>query len=145
MASTADINDFNAFKQEIDRIDMEARGEEAQWLGKQEKKADLVKAMDEVVVAELKFLRKVAAAAEDTNTVDAIDIVLKKRQDRLNKLVTKLENELKEERKQLAGERQQRRTTRPGGVQQQDQPPGERPARSSPLRRARETVNQEQQ
>ena len=73
-AVTADINDFNAFKQELDRIDMEARGEDAQWLGKQEKKAELAKAMDEVVVAELKFLRKVAAAEKDANTVEAIDI-----------------------------------------------------------------------
>ena len=65
--------------------------------------------MNDVVVAELRFLRKVAAATNDTNTVEAIDLVLKKRQDRLNKLVTKLENEVKEERQQQAGERQQRR------------------------------------
>ena len=143
-AVTADINDFNAFKQELDRIDMEARGEDAQWLGKQEKKAELAKAMDEVVVAELKFLRKVAAAEKDANTVEAIDIVLKKRQDRLNKLVTKLENEVKEERRQQTTERRERRTPRTGGVQQQDQAPTERPARG-PVRRARETVNQEQQ
>jgi len=35
-----DVNDFNAFKREIDRIDMSARGEDSQWLGKQEKKAN---------------------------------------------------------------------------------------------------------
>ncbi len=99
-----DVNDFNAFKQEIDRIDIEARGEDTQWLGKQEKKAELAKAMDDVVVAELRFLRKVAAAANDTNTVEAIDLVLKKRQDRLNKLVTKLENE-SERRAPTAGGR----------------------------------------
>jgi hypothetical protein len=116
-----EVNDFNAFKRELDRIDLEARGEDTQWLGKQEKKAELAKAMDEVVVAELRFLRKVAAAANDTNTVEAIDLVLKKRQDRLNKLVTKLENELKEERRQQAPERQPRRTPRTGGVQQQGQ------------------------
>jgi DNA-binding LytR/AlgR family response regulator len=136
-----DVNDFNAFKQELNRIDMEARGEDTQWLGKQEKKADLAKAMDDVVVAELKFLRKVAAAANDANTVEAIDLVLKKRQDRLNKLVVKLENELKEERKQQAGERQQRKPTRTGGVQQQGQTPT---GGASPLKRAKGTVNQEQ-
>jgi len=137
-----DVNDFNAFKQEIDRIDIEARGEDTQWLGKQEKKAELAKAMDDVVVAELRFLRKVAAAAKDTNTVEAIDLVLKKRQDRLNKLVTKLENELKEERRQQAPERRERRTPR---VQQQDQTQTERPARSTnPVRRTRETINQDQ-
>jgi hypothetical protein len=129
-----DVNDFNAFKRELDRIDIEARGEDTQWLGKQEKKAELAKAMDDVVVAELRFLRKVAAAANDANTVEAIDLVLKKRQDRLNKLVTKLENELKEERRQQAGERQQRKPTRTGGVQQQNQT--ERPAGgTSPMRR----------
>jgi ribosome-associated translation inhibitor RaiA len=138
-----DINDFNAFKQELIRIDIEARGEDAQWLGKQEKKAELAKAMDDVVVAELRFLRKVAAAANDANTVEAIDLVLEKRRDRLNKLVTKLENELKEERRQQAGERQQRRPTRTGGMQQNQT---ERPARSTnPVQRTRDTINQEQQ
>ena len=115
-----EVNDFNAFKRELNRIDMEARGEDTQWLGKPEKKAELAKAMDDVVVAELRFLRKVAAATNDANTVEAIDLVLKKRLDRLNKLVTKLENEAKEERQSQAGERQQRRpaprTT--GGAQQ---------------------------
>jgi hypothetical protein len=136
-----DVNDFNAFKQELNRIDMEARGEDTQWLGKQEKKAELAKAMDDVVGAELRFLRKVAAASNDPNTVEAIDLVLKKRQDRLNKLVVKLENELKEERKQQTGERQQRKPTRTGGVQQQGQTPT---GGASPLKRARGAVNQEQ-
>ena len=136
-----DVNDFNAFKREIDRIDMEARGEDTQWLGKQEKKAELAKAMDDVVVAELKFLRKVAAATNDANTVEAIDLVLKKRQDRLNKLVTKLENEVKEERRQQVGERQQRRTPKAGaGGQEQSQTPRS----TNPVRRARDTVNQDQ-
>ena len=133
-----DINDFNAFKREIDRIDMEARGEDTQWLGKPEKKQELARAMDDVVVAELRFLRKVAAAANDTNTVEAIDLVLKKRHDRLNKLVTKLENEAKEERQQ----QRERRAPRTG-TQQQTQT--ERPVRSTnPVQRAKETINQDQ-
>jgi ribosome-associated translation inhibitor RaiA len=135
-----DVNDFNAFKQEINRIDMEARNEDTQWLGKQEKKAELAKAMNNVVVAELRFLRKVAAATNDANTVEAIDLVLKKRQDRLNKLVTKLENEAKEERQQ----QRERRAPRTG-TQQQTQTQTERPARSTnPVQRAKETVNQDQ-
>jgi hypothetical protein len=141
-ANVPEVNDFNAFKRELDRIDMEARGEDTQWLGKQEKKAELAKAMDDVVVAELKFLRKVAAATNDANTVEAVDLVLKKRQDRLNKLVTKLENELKEERRQQAPERRERRTPKVGaGGQEQPQTP----RGTSPARRAREAVNQEQQ
>ena len=134
-----DINDFNAFKREIDRIDMEARGEDAQWLGKQEKKADLAKAMDDVVVAELRFLRKVAEAAKDTNTVEAIDLISKKRQDRLNKLITKLENEVKEERQKQAPERP-KRVPRTSGVQQQGQEPSQTPRSTNPARRV---VNQE--
>lgn len=133
-----EVNDFNAFKREIDRIDIDARGEDTQWLGKQEKKVELAQAMNNVVVAELRFLRKVAAATNDANTVEAIDLVLKKRQDRLNKLVTKLENEAKEERQQ----QRERRTPRTG-TQQQTQT--ERPARSTtPVQRAKETVNQDQ-
>jgi hypothetical protein len=135
-----DVNDFNAFKREIDRIDMSARGEDTQWLGKQEKKAELAQAMNNVVVAELGFLRKVAAAANDVNAVEAIDLVLKKRQDRLNKLVTKLDNEVKEERQP-----RERRTPRTGGAQQQGQTPTDRsPGSTSPVRRARSTVGAEQ-
>ena len=135
-----DVNDFNAFKREIDRIDIEARGEDTQWLGKQEKKAELAQAMNNVVVAELRFLRKIAAATKDANTVEAIDLVLKKRQDRLNKLVIKLENEAKEERQQ----QRERRAPRTG-TQQQGQTQTERPARSTnPVQRAKDTVNQDQ-
>jgi ribosome-associated translation inhibitor RaiA len=135
-----DVNDFNAFKREIDRIDMDARGEDAQWLGKQEKKEELARAMNTVVVAELRFLRKVAAATNDANAVEAIDLVLKKRQDRLNRLVTKLENEAKEERPQ-----RERKTPKPGGTQQPGQTQTERPARSTnPVQRANSTVNQDQ-
>jgi hypothetical protein len=134
-----DANDFNAFKREIDRIDMSARGEDTQWLGKQEKKADLAQSMNNVVVAELGFLRKVAVAANDVNTVEAIDFVLKKRQDRLQKLVTKLENEVKEERQP-----RERRTPRPASGMQQGQPPVERPAGgTNPARSARRTVGAE--
>lgn len=134
-----DVNDFNAFKRELDRIDMGARGEDVQWLGKQEKKAELAQAMNNVVVAELRFLLKVATDANDTNTMDAIKLVLKKRQDRLNKLVTKLENEAKEEHQQ----QRERRTPRTG-TQQQTQTQTERPVRSTnPVQRAKETVNQD--
>jgi len=137
-----DVNDFNAFKREIDRIDMSARGEDNQWLGKQEKKAELAKAMNNVVVAELGFLRKVAAATNDANTVEAIDLVLKKRQDRLQKLITKLENEAKEDRQQQMPERRERKTPRTGGTQQQNQT--DRPAGgTNPIRRARGTVGAE--
>ncbi len=130
-----DVNDFNAFKREIDRIDMEARGEDTQWLGKQEKKVELAKAMNDVAVVELRFLLKVATDVNDTNTMDAIKLVLKKRIDRLNKLVVKLENEVKEERQP-----RERRTPRTGGVQQ-GQTQTERPARSTnPGQRARSTV-----
>lgn len=138
-----DVNDFNTFKQEIDRIDIEARGEDTRWLDKQEKKAELAKAMDEVVVAELKFLRKVADAANDTKTRDAIDLVLKKRQDRLNKLVAKLENEVREERRQQATERRERKTPR-AGAGGQEQPQTERtPRERQPKRLPRNAAPQE--
>jgi hypothetical protein len=136
-----DVNDFNSFKREINRIDIEARGEDTQWVDKQEKKADLARAMNDVVLSELRFLRKVAAAANDSNTVEAIDLVLKMRMDRLNKLITKIENETKDERRTQTPDRP-RRAPRPTGVQQQNQT--ERPARSTnPVQRTKETVNQE--
>ena len=97
--------------------------------------------MNNVVVAELGFLRKVAAAANDVNAVEAIDLVLKKRADRLNKLVTKLENEVKEQRQQP----RERRTPRTSGTQPQAQPQTDRSAGStSPVRRARSTVGADQ-
>ena len=137
-----EVNDFNAFKRELDRIDISARGEDNQWLGKLEKKTELAKAMNNVAVAELRFLLKVATDVNDTNTMEAIKLVLKKRQDRLNKLVTKLESETKEEHQQQPRDH---KTPRPSGAQQQTQSQTERPARSTnPGQRARSTVGAEQ-
>jgi len=132
-----EVNDFNEFKRELDRIDTDARGEDIMWLGKQEKKTELAQATNNVAVAELQFLLKVATEVNDTNTVGAIKLVLKKRQDRLQKLATKLENEAKEERQQ----QRDRRAPRPSGTQQ-GMTQTERPARNTNMQRAN---NQEQQ
>jgi hypothetical protein len=107
-----EINDLNAFKQELNRMDIEARAEENEWLGRLERKADLARAADEVVVAELRFLRKMAEAEGADKTVEAIDLVLKRRQERLAKLTAKLEEEMKEARQQQAAERRERRSSR---------------------------------
>jgi hypothetical protein len=121
--------DFNDYKQEIILIDIEARDEESKWLDRLEKKSDLAKAMNDVVVAELKFLRKLAEAEGSQKTVEAIDLVLKKRQDRLAKLTTKLENEAKTERRE-------RRAPRLGGAGA-----GEQGQIARPQRRTREPAN----
>ncbi|MGA2092872.1 MAG: hypothetical protein ABSH16_05625 [Sedimentisphaerales bacterium] len=126
--NTADTGDFNDYKQEISRIDIEARGEESKWLGKLDKKTDLAKAMDDVVVAELKFLRKMADTEGSQKTVEAIDLILKRRQDRLAKLTTKLDEEAKTERRE-------RRPPRTGGAGA-----GEQGQTGRPQRRTREPM-----
>jgi len=88
-------------------------------------------------VAELSFIKKVAAAANDVNTVEAIDLVLKKRRERLQKLITKLENEAKEERQ--TPERRERRTTTRPAAGKAGQNVTERPS-TNPVQRAREVT-----
>jgi hypothetical protein len=141
--NTPDINDFNDYKQEIARIDLEARDEESKWLGRLEKKSDLAKAMNDVVAAEMKFLRNLAEADGSEKTVDAIDLLLKKRQDRLAKLTTKLEDETKTERR----ERRAPRLGGAGGVGVGEQGQTMRPQRRTrePLQPANTNTNAEEQ
>jgi hypothetical protein len=140
-AAGPDINDFNDYKQEIIRIDFEARDEESKWLGRTEKKSDLAKAMNDVVVAELKFLRKLAEEDGSQKIVEAIDLLLKKRQDRLVKLTTKLEDEVRTERRE-------RRQPRMGGAGAGEQGQSERrPQRRTraPIQPANTNINGESQ
>jgi len=119
-----DINDFNSFQKELNRINVESKNEEGLWLGRLDRKADLARAIDELVVAQLRFIRKLSVAEHADQTTKAIDLVLKQRQEQLDKLVTKLQEELKEERQQST-ERRDKKTTRTGeGLQ--DQPARER-------------------
>jgi hypothetical protein len=124
-----DINDFNAFQRELVRINAETRNEEGQWTGRLERKADLARSIDELVTAQLRFIKKIAETEHAEQTVKAIDLVLKQRQDRLDKLVTKLDDELKQERQQQV---ERRRTPRTGGQEQT--------TRERPQRRPRETT-----
>jgi hypothetical protein len=123
-ANVPDINDFNSFQRELNRINIESRSEEEQWLGRLEKKVELARAIDELVAAQLRFVRKLAEVDHAEQTIKAVDLVLKQRQDRLNKLVTKLEEEAKQERQQSA-ERRERRPIK-AGERLQDQPIRER-------------------
>jgi hypothetical protein len=134
-----DINDFNSFQREINRMNIETRSEEEQWLGQLERKAELARAIDELVDAELRFVRKLAESEDANQTVRAIDLVLRLRRERLNNLTTKLTEEIRGERQQQATERRPRRTTRPTEGQDQTERTRERPTR-----RPRETTTEEQ-
>ena len=123
--NTSEISDFNAFQKELNRINIETKSEEQQWLGKLERKADLASAIEDLVSAELKFIRKLAESEHAEQTVKAVDLVLKQRQERLEKLEAKLQEELKQERQQQV---ERRKTTRTSG---QEQLPRERPQRKT--------------
>jgi hypothetical protein len=127
----ADINDFNSFQRELNLINIRTKGEEQQWLGPLERKQDLVRSIDELVAAELRFIRKLAETENAEQTVKAIDLVLRQRQERLNELTAKLDEELRNERQQQAAERNQRRAIRQteGQDQQEQRQPRERPQR----------------
>ncbi len=112
-----DINDFNSFQRELNRINIETKSEEEQWLGRLERKVELARAIDELVAAQLRFIRKLAESEDAEQTTKAIDLVLRQRQDRLNKLVTKIENETRQERQQST----ERRERRPLRGERQDQ------------------------
>ena len=136
-ANAIDIKDFNGFQRELNLVNIRTRNEEEQWLGPMDKKAELAQAIDDLAAAQLRFIRKLAETEHAEQTMKAIDLVLKQRQDRLNKLTTKLTDELRDQRQQQAGERRAR-TPRPTGDRMQpDQAPGERPT-TRLQRRARE-------
>jgi hypothetical protein len=133
-----DINDFNSFQREINRMNIETRSEEQMWLGQLERKAELARAIDELVDAELRFIRKLAESEDANQTVRAIDLVLRQRRERLNNLTRQLTDELREERQQQTTERRPRRTTRSAEGQDQTERTRERPTR-----RTRETPAEE--
>jgi len=126
-ANIPDVNDFNAFQKELNLAINKGNSEESQWLGRIGRKAELAKTVDDVVTAELKFIRKVAEVANDEQTIKAIDLVLKQRQERLTKLTAKIEEELKKERQQQAAEK--KTMSRSGSDQSQTERPRERPQR----------------
>jgi hypothetical protein len=135
-----DINDFNSFQREINRMNIETRSEEDQWLGTLERKAELARAIDELVDSELRFIRKLAETEDANQTVRAIDLVLRLRRERLTKLTTKINDETREERQMQTTERRPRRTTRtPEGQDQTER------TRERPTRRTRETPTEGQQ
>ena len=126
-----DINDFNSFQREINRMNIETRSEEQQWMGPLERKVELARAIDELVAAQLRFIRKLAESEDANQTVKAIDLVLRQRRERLNNLETKLSEEIREERQQ--------QTTEPRGRMPRRERQEQRPPR-----RTRETPAEEQ-
>jgi hypothetical protein len=117
-----DINDFNSFQRELNLVSIRSRNEEQRWM-ETDKKPDLLRTMEELVTAELRFVRKLAESENATETTKAIDLVLKQRQERLNKLITKLEEQ---PRQQVQKPTEQKKVNRVGG---QNQPIKERPQR----------------
>ena len=119
-----DINDFNSFQRELNLVSIRTRNEEQRWL-ETGKKPDLLRAMEELVTAELRFIRKLAESENASETKKAVDLVLRQRQDRLSKLITKLEEE---PRQNIQPQTERKKSNRAGG---QDQPVKERPQRKT--------------
>jgi len=138
-ADVPDINDFNSFQREINRMNIETRSEEQIWLGPLDRKAELARAIDELVDAELRFIRKLAESEDANQTVRAIDLVIRQRRERLNNLTRQLTEEIREERQQQTTERRTRRPARSADGQE----PTER-TRDRPARRTRETPTEGQ-
>jgi hypothetical protein len=134
-SNTPDIKDFNAFQRELNRINIETRGEEEQWLSPLDKKAELARSIDELVISQLRFVRKLAETEHSEQTIKAIDLVIRQRQERLNKLITKLDDTNRQERQQKALEQQKERRT----TTQQTQT--ERPAPRTQQRRPARDAN----
>ena len=114
-ANTPDISDFNSFQREINRMNIETRSEEQMWLGETVQKAELARAIEELVTAQLLFIRKLAESENAEDTVKAVTLVLQQRRERL----AGLEEQLREERQQLMLDRREGRASR-----------GERPDRT---------------
>jgi hypothetical protein len=130
-----DINDFNSFQRELNRVNIETRSEEQEWLAMPVKKIELARAIEELVNAQLRFIRKLAESQDPNQTIKAIDLVLRQRRERLNTLETKLSEEIREERQQQVGGEQPAAAPRGGGeprMPRQPRTPRERPTRRPP-------------
>lgn len=120
------IEDFNSFQRELNRVNIEIRSEDKMWTGQSTNKAELAKAIEELVTAQLLFIRKLAESENAEQTVKAVNLVIQQRRKRL----AQLNEELKDERLEL----RDRRTTR---SERQGQGDRER-TRERPTRRPRE-------
>ena len=121
-ANAIDIKDFNSFQRELNRINIETRGEEEQWLSPQDKKVELARSIEELVISQLRFIRKLAESEHSEQTIKAVDLVIRQRQERLNKLITKLEDTSRQERQQKANEQRVQKRTQPGEQIQTERP-----------------------
>jgi len=130
-----DANETGEFQGKMKRLEIQAKQEQRQWLAENESKLDLYNTVNKVAVAELKFIRSVAAEEGAKKTVSAINAVLLQRRRRSAAITEKLNEQVRAERMKQAEERRSRRTggaTRDRGRQ--------RDSRRSRDNRARRTI-----
>lgn len=137
------IKDFNDFERELNRINIESRSAQQEWLGPIERKVELAQAADELAVAELRFIRKLAQTEGAEQTVKGIDLVLNQRRDRLENLVSMLQEELRQDRQQQMPDRRERRATRTERTDRTDRTERTERVRERIPRRTREPRTEE--
>jgi hypothetical protein len=100
-----------ALERDVNR--MEKGGDTQQWQGRADNRVELARAVYANVTEELEFLRRIATEEGAAKTAKAIDLLIASRERRLNTLVKKLEDEVRQERIKEREDRRTRTTTRP--------------------------------
>ncbi len=108
-APAREPNWVDALVRGIEGLERGAGNSSQQWENRTDNRAELAKAVQSQVAAELLFLQEVAAREGATRTVKAIELLMASREKRANALVTNLEEQRRTERTQ---ERRTRTPTR---------------------------------
>lgn len=106
-AVRTDIRAFEGLEEALESVSQKSQQEVREWTQRAaENRLNLAKAVQEQVVAELGFIRKLAVEEEAIKTTAAIDALLARRQERFEKITTRIE----EGRKRVRfAEREERR------------------------------------
>lgn len=131
-----DANETGEFQGKMKRLEIQAKQEQRQWLEENKSKLELYNTVGRVAVAELKFIRSVAAGEGADKTVAAINAVLLQRRRRAAATTEKLNEQVRAERMKQAEQRRSRRTapaTRDRGRQRDSRRSRDnRPRRTAP-------------
>lgn len=125
--NAADAEELEAFNDAFKSLEAEARRQMNAWRrGSAENNIRLVQTVHEQVLAELQFLRDIAAGEGASQTTRAIDFVIAKRRQRFDSIVERLQRIREREQKQVDGGRDRQSERDQKSRRREDRPERER-------------------
>ncbi len=101
---------LKGFNASLERMEQNNQSESREWTQRStENRINRLKAMDSQVTAEFDLIRRTALEEKASKTVEAIDLILGARKERLEKLIESIEEAKKEDRRKEMQEKQEKR------------------------------------